>query len=127
MKITSAFLFVFLLSGSATQARIRVKLAWDHDQVCSRYVVQVSDQSAIRHRDRWATLASIDWLPSDSNPLVVDLPDRAVNYVVSYAVCKNGKWSQPSNILKVVRHQIQASRTEQSAREVVRFVLVDIG
>ena len=116
MKITSAFLFVFLLSVSATQARIRVKLAWDHDQVCSRYVVQVSDQSAIRHRDRWATLASIDWLPSDSNPLVVDLPDRAVNYVVSYAVCKNGKWSQPSNILKVVRHQIQASRTEQSAR-----------
>ncbi len=111
MKITSAFLFVFLLSGSVTQARIRVKLVWDHDQVCSsRYVVQVSDQRAIRHRNRWATIASIDWLPSESNSLVVDLPDRAVNYVVSYAVCQNGQWSQPSNILKVVRHQIQASR-----------------
>ena len=112
MKITSAFLFIFLLLGSATQARIRVKLAWDHDQVCSRYVVQVSDQSAIRHRDRWATIALIDWLPSESNPLVVDLPDRAVNYVVSYAVCQNRPWSQASNILKVLRHQTQASGTE---------------
>ncbi len=118
MKITSAFLFIFLLLGSATQARIRVKLAWDHDQACSsHYVVQVSDQSAIRYRDHWSTLASIDWLPSESNPLVIDLPDRAVNYVVSYAVCQNGQWSQPSNILKVLRHQIQASSsTEQSAR-----------
>ena len=113
MKITSAFLFVFLLSGSVTQARIRVKLVWDHDQVCSsRYVVQVSDQRAIRHRNRWATIASIDWLPSESNPLVVDLPDRAVNYVVSYAVCQNRPWSQASNILKVLRHQTQASGTE---------------
>ncbi len=113
MKITSASLFIFLLLGSTTQARILVKLAWDHDQVCSsRYVVQVSDQSAFQHRDHWATLASIDWLPSESNPLVVDLPDRAVNYVVSYAVCQNGQWSQPSNILKVMRHQTQASSTE---------------
>ncbi len=116
MKITSAFLLIFLLLGSTTQARIRVKLAWDHDQVCSRYVVQVSDQSAIRHRNRWVTLALIDWLPSESNPLVVDLPDRAVNYVVSYAVCQNGQWSQPSNILKVLHPQIQTSSTEKSAR-----------
>jgi len=112
MKITSASLFIFLLLGSTTQARIRVKLAWDHDQVCSHYVIQVSDQSVIRHRDRWTPLALIDWLPSESNPLVVDLPDRAVNYVVSYAVCQNGQWSQPSNILKVMRHQTQASSTE---------------
>jgi len=113
IKIISAFLFIFLLLGSAAQARIRVKLAWDHDQVCSGYVVQVSDQSAIRHRNRWVTIALIDWLPSESNPFVLDLPDRAVNYVVTYAVCQeNGQWSEPSNILKVLRHQTQARSTE---------------
>ena len=80
-----------------------VKITWDQDgdAACvDHWLIKTSTQNDLSLEDQWIEVGTTNHLPTEDDPYIV--PEQSKPYFLAvYAVCMNGKTSEPSDVLEV--------------------------